>query len=423
MAVLIKQNKITVRSSKQEYEVADVIRLFEGAYRQKYAVSPEQARVMGSLKACRTAAMGGHIYECNECGALEFAYCSCRDRHCPKCGKFKKAQWVERQKVVLLPISYFHITFTTDHALNGLIATNRKEMYDALFWAVSETLKRFGRKYLGGTLGITAVMHTWGQKMDPHVHLHCIVTGGALSEDEQSWQKSGRQYLFDVIKLSAEYKKRLCRKIRRLHKAGKLKLVGQSEGLDVTGMLAEIEAKKWEVYAKAFDKPELVYEYLSRYVHQVAISNYRILKIDKGQVHFEYHDNKDKDQHNKGKKKILKLEGVEFLRRFLWHVLPNEYRHIRHYGLHNSYHRDKKLSQARYLLGLEPQVPEVEKLDLKEWLKEILGEEAVDRCPNCGAENTMFKRSEFRELNWLQLLLFAVLGLSLIGTVKKRSLV
>jgi hypothetical protein len=421
MAVLIKQKKITVRTSKQECEVSDVIRQFEAEYRQQYPTSPEQSRVLGALKACRTAALGGIIYECNECRALEFAYCSCRDRHCPKCGKFKKAEWLERQKALLLPIPYFHITFTTDHALNALIAANRKVMYDALFWAVSETLQRFARKYLGGTLGITIVMHTWGQKIDPHVHVHCIVTGGALSEDEQKWQKSGRYFLFNVVKLSAAYKKRFCRKIRRLYKSGQLKLVGQCEGLDVKGMLTEIEAKDWEVYAKPFDTPELVYEYLSRYVHQVAISNYRILKIEKGRVHFEYRDNKDKDNKGQGKKKILKLEGVEFLRRFLWHVLPKGFRHIRHYGLHHSYHRDKKLRRARQLLGLEPEVPEVEKLDLKEWLKEILGEEAVERCPNCGAENSMFKRSEFQELTWLQKLLFSVLGLSLIGTVKKRS--
>jgi len=420
MVAWIKQSKIRVRTTKQEYEVADVIRQFEEAYRQKYGVSPEQARVLGSLKACRTATLGGIIYECHECGALEFAYCSCRDRHCPKCGKFKKAEWVERQKVMLLPIPYFHITFTTDHALNRLFGANRKVMYDALFWAVSETLKRFGQRYLGGTLGLTAVLHTWGQKLDPHVHVHCIVTGGALSEDEQRWCKSGRRYLFDVVKLSAAYKKRFCRKIRRLHKGGKLK---GGDGLDVKGLLAQIEAKDWEVYAKPFDKPELVVEYLSRYVHQVAISNYRILKLEKGQVYFEYHDNKDKDRDNRGKKKILKLAGVEFLRRFLWHVLPNEFRRIRHYGLHHSYHRQRKLQQARQLLGLEPAVPEVEKLDLKAWLTEILGAEAVDRCPNCGAENSMFKRSEVRAFNWLQLLLLRGLGLSLVGTVKKRRLI
>jgi len=263
-------------------------------------------------------------------------------------------------------------------------------------------------------LGFTAVLHTWGQKLDPHVHIHCIVTGGALSEDEQQWQRSGRRYLFDVVKLSAEYRDRFCRKLKRLYKAGKLKLVGQCEGLDVEALVAEMLGKKWEVFAKAFEDPELVYEYLSRYVHQVAISNYRIIEIEKGKVHFTYKDNKEG-----GKEKVLKLEGAEFLRRFLWHVLPNEFRHIRHFGLHHAYHRQRKLEQARQLLGLKPEVPEVKKLDLKEWLREILGEEAVDRCPNCGAEGTMFKRSEFEQLNWLQLALFALLGLSLYGTVKR----
>lgn len=421
MSPFSKQKRITVRTSKQEFEVADVIREFEGAYRQKYKVSYKQEQVLRSLKMCRTAENGGIIYECNECGAFEFTYDSCGDRHCPKCGKFKRAEWIERQKVLLLPIPYFHIVFTLDHALNGLIAANRRVMYDALFWSVSETLKRFAKKYLGGTLGITIVMHTWGQKMDPHLHLHCIVTGGALSADGKRWQKSGQRYLFDVIELSAEYKKRFCRKIRRLLKAGQLKLVGQSEGLDVKGMVAEIEAKDWEVYIKPFEGPEVVYEYLSRYVHQVAISNYRILKIEKGKVYFEYYDNKDKDENKKGKKKILKLNGVEFLRRFLGHVLPAGFRHIRHCGLHHG-SKKKELSQARELLGLEPTIPQVKELDLKEWLKEILGEEAVDRCPHCGAENSMFQRSKFEQLNWAQLMLFALLGLSLVGTLKKPSL-
>ena len=391
-----RQSYISVRTSKQEFEVADVIRQFEGAYRQQYPVTPQQARVLAALKACRTAELGGHIYECNQCGALEFAYRSCRDRHCPKCGKFKKAEWIERQKVVLLPIPYFHVTFTTDHALNPLVPANQKVIYDALFWAVSETLKRFAKKYWGGTLGITAALHTWGQQMDPHVHLHCIVTGGALSDDGQQFRRSGGAYLFDVVELSARFRDRFCRKLKRLAKAGKLKLVGAAAEIDVEQLVAGMLAKKWEVFAKPFDNPELVYEYLSRYVHQVAISNYRLVKIEGGQVHFEYHDNKDE-----GKKKILKLAGVEFLRRFLWHVLPENFVHIRHYGLHQSNGRKEKLPQARELLGLERAVPAAKELDLKEWLTEILGEEAVDRCPHCGAVGTMFKRSEFEQLNWV----------------------
>jgi len=412
MPLLIKQNHIKVRTQKQRYEVADVIREFEAAYRQQYPVTPEQARVLAALSSCRTAALGATIYQCNECGALEVVYRSCRDRHCPKCCKFKKAQWIERQKVVLLPIPYFHLTFTTDHAINKLVVANRKTMYEALFWAVGETLKRFGQKYLGGMLGITLVLHTWGQKLDPHVHIHCIVTGGVMGDDGR-WQGSGKRFLFDVKKLSAAYRDRFCRKIKRMHKRGELKLVGRCEGLDVEAMVAEMMAKKWEVYCKPFEEPEAVYKYLSKYVHQVAISNYRILQITKGQVHFEYYDNKAG-----GKKKKLKLDGVEFLRRFLWHVLPGNFVRIRHFGLHNSYHRSRKLSQARKALGLKPQVPEAKKLDLKEWLAEILGDAAIERCLNCGAENAMANRSEIEQLSWLQVLLFMLLGLPLHGRVK-----
>jgi len=317
--------------------------------------------------------------------------------------------------VVLLPIPYFHVTFTTDHAINALVPANQKVIYDALFWAVSETLKWFGKKYLGGTLGITAVLHTWGQQLDPHVHIHCIVTGGALSEDGRQFRRSGGAYLFDVVELSARFRDRLCRKLQRLGRTGKLKLVGAVAELDVVKLAAEMMAKKWEVFAKPFADPQLVYEYLSRYVHQVAISNYRIVKIAGGQVHFEYHDNKDG-----GKKKVRPLDGVEFLRRFLRHVLPENFVHIRHYGLHQSNGRKEKLPQARELLGLERAVPAVKELELKEWLKEILGEEAVDRCPHCGAVGTMFKRSEFEQLNWLQLVLFTLLGLNVYGTVKRR---
>jgi len=229
-------------------------------------------------------------------------------------------------------------------------------------------------------------------------------------------RRSGGDYLFDVVELSAKFRDRFCRKLKRLAKAGKLKLVGAAAELDVVKLAEQMRAKKWEVFAKPFAEPELVYEYLSRYVHQVAISNYRIVKIEVGQVHFEYHDNKEG-----GQKKVLKLAVVEFLRRFLWHVLPESFVHIRHYGLHQSNGRKQKLPQARELLGLERAVPAAKELDLKEWLKEILGEDAVDRCPNCGAVGTMFKRSEFEQLNWLQLLLFALLGLSLYGTVKRRG--
>jgi hypothetical protein len=174
----IETEPVECQNQKQAVEVGDIFRQYGTAYREKYPVTPQQARVLSALSACRTAKLGGYVEECNVCGAVQICYCSCRDRHCPKCEKFRRAQWIENQKVVLLPIPYFHITFTTDHALNPLIPANQAVIYDALFWAVSKTLQDFAKKGLGGELGFTAVLHTWGQKMDPHVHLHCIVTGG-----------------------------------------------------------------------------------------------------------------------------------------------------------------------------------------------------------------------------------------------------
>lgn len=414
MPFLLKQSRLTVKTKKQAVEVGDIFRHYGAAYREKYPLTPQQARVLSALSACRTAQLGGYVEECSECGARQICYCSCRDRHCPKCEKFRRAQWIENQKVVLLPIPYFHLTFTTDHAINPLIPANQQVIYEALFWAVSQTLQQFGQKYLGGTLGITAVLHTWGQQMDPHVHLHCIVSGGALSADKQHWHKSGRHYLVDVIKLSAAYRDRFCRRLKRLAKAGKLKLVGACAGLDVAAMVEQMGAKKWEVFAKPFDDPQKVYEYLSRYVHQVAISNHRIVKLEKGQVSFEYHDNKDG-----GKLKVLTLPAVEFIRRFVWHVLPEGFTRIRHYGLHHSSARKAKLPQARQHLGLEPAVPQAHKLELKAWLKEILGADELDRCPSCGQVNTMFRRTEFRHLSWWQVLVMTLLGLSLVGTVQR----
>ncbi len=410
----LQQSRLSIKTKKQAVEVGDIFRQYGAAYREQYPVTPQQARVLAALSACRTAKLGGYVEECNECGALQICYCSCRDRHCPKCEKFRRAQWIENQKVVLLPIPYFHITFTTDHAINPLIPANQAVIYDALFWAVSKTLQSFAQKGLGGELGFTAVLHTWGQKMDPHVHVHCIVTGGALRADKQGWHKSGRHFLFDVVALSAAYRDRFCRKLKRLAKAGQLKLVGAGEGLDVAEMVEQMLAKKWEVFAKPFDDPEKVYEYLSRYVHQVAVSNHRLLKLDKDQVSFAYHDNKDG-----GQKKILTLPAVEFIRRFVWHVLPEGFTRIRHYGLHHSSARKAKLPQARQLLGLEPAVPPAYKLELKAWLKQILGTEELDRCPNCGQVNTMFRRAEFSHLSWWQVLVMTLLGLSLVGTVQR----
>ena len=382
-------------------DVADVFREFLPAYRARYGLSREQLRVVKDILACRTSVLGGCVYQCAECGAVQVMYCPCGNRHCPKCGKFKRAQWVEGQRVLLLPIPYFPLTFTTDHGLNVLFAHNRQVLYDALLWAVQTTLKEMAGECLGGQFGFTCVLHTWGQKLDPHVHVHCIVTGGVLSFDRQRWVKSARRFLFDVLETSRRYRQRLCCKIKRLWQAGKL--MG-CEGVDVPQLLAELLSKRWEVFAKPFDDPEHVYLYLSRYVHAVAISNSRILKIAGGKVYFEYHDNKDG-----GKQKVLALEGVEFMRRFLWHVLPKGFRRIRHYGLHHPSAREK-LMRARELLGQPREIPAKRELGLKEWLREI-GVEGVDVCPNCGSVGSLFVRGEYEQFNWLAVILVEVLGL------------
>lgn len=398
---------ISVSPPRQKYEVADVFRLFIDEYRQEYKTTSQQEEVIEAIMTCRTPERGGVINQCEECGAVQFVFKSCGDGNCPKCGKFRKAQWVARQKKLVLPVPYFHVTFTTDHAINKLIPANRQVMLEALFWAVSTTLKEFGWKELGGQIGFTAVLHTWGQTMNPHIHIHCIVPGIALSKEGQRIRQSGRKYLFDAPELSARFRDRFCRKIRRLYRQGALKLVGAASEVDVEGLVEEMLAKDWEVYIKAFEQVEKLYEYLSRYVHQVAISNYRLGHIDrrKGTVTFKYKDNKEG-----GQEKEMTLDGKTFIWRFLWHVLPKNFRRIRHFGLHHGSCR-KKLAQVRALLGLEAKVPPAEKLTLREWLEALFGEDILDKCPYCGGQ-TMFRRGAYEAFSWWQLLLVSLACLS-----------
>ena len=289
------KNYISVRTGRAKYEVADVLRSYLGEYKKQYTMTRELARVCGSLMACRTAALGGHVDQCMECGAIQISYNSCRDRHCPKCGKYKKAQWVSKQEVVLLPTGYFHVVFTTDHLINKYVPANQRVIYNLLFWSAIETLKDYARRYWGGELGITVVLHTWGQTLNEHVHLHCVVTGGALSEDGESWHCAVGRYLFPIVALSAEYRDRFCEGLRKLLEKGSLKLWGDQTTAGLLDEIDQMQDKGWEVNANYFEGPQKVYEYLSRYVHQVAISNYRITNIAKGKVTFTYQNNHDKD--------------------------------------------------------------------------------------------------------------------------------
>jgi hypothetical protein len=404
-------NYITHRSST-DLTVADIFRAHWAEYRQSHSVTPEQARVAGAMMACRSGQLGGRIDQCHECGALVFRFNSCRDRHCNQCQKYERAKWLEKQKVLQLPIPYFHSVFTTDHALNPVFRQNKQVMYDLLFQTVSEVLQQKAEEELGSEIGITAVLHTWGQQMEEHIHLHTIVTGGGLSLDGRRWLKprSGH-YLVDVVELSAAYRDKLLRGIEKLYQQGKLTLAGQAAELDLPKVLAELRAKKWEVFIKPFTTPETVTAYLSRYVHQVAISNYRLESFEKGQVTFRYYDNRERAEvGQKGKEKVLSLKAEEFIRRFLLHILPHGYKRIRYYGLHHSSARKEKLPRCRVLLGLPAALPEVKELRLLEWLAQVLGEEQLDRCPHCGAVGSLFKRAEFERLPWLVALLLSLVS-------------
>jgi hypothetical protein len=404
-------NYLTHRSSTA-LTVADIFRAHWPDYRRHYPVTPDQARVAGAIMACRTPQLGGRIDQCDECGALVFRFNSCRDRHCNQCQKYERAKWVEKQKVLQLPIPYFHIVFTTDHALNPLFEQHPRRLYDLLFQTVSQVLQQKAGEELGCELGITAVLHTWGQSMQRHIHLHTITTGGGLSLDGQRWVKpKSRRYLVDVVALSAAYRDQLLDGIERLYRQGQLSLTGQAAELDVPLLLAELRAKAWEVFIKPFENPDTVTEYLSRYVHQVAMSNYRLEKFERGQVTFRYYDNRQRAEvGEKGKEKRMTLSAEEFIGRFLLHVLPPRYVRIRYYGLHHSSARQEKLPRCRALLGLEPALPEAKELSLLEWLAEVLGEEQVDRCPHCGAVSSLFKRTEFERLPWLVALLVSLVS-------------
>ncbi len=394
------------KGEKKGYGVADVLRKYLVSFRRKRHLSYEQSQAVNAILCCRTPAMGGVLKRCNECGHWEFSYRSCKNRHCPTCGSFEKAQWLEAQKVWVLPIQYYHVVFTIDHVFNPLVWHNQERMYALLIEVAAKMLKEYGRRYLGGEVGFTLILHTWGQTMQPHPHVHFIVTGGALvrTADGYRWQAAQHKYLFPVKRLSREFKSAFCAAVRQLWQAGELDtLEGQ---LDVSGMLAEAEGKDWEVYIQA--PPcglEKLLDYLARYIFRIAISNHRILAIEHGQVTFTYYDNR-----SQGALKQMTLPAEEFIRRFLMHVLPRGFVRIRHYGLHHSSCRHK-LRQARRLLGLSATLPVIVRLKLLDWLKSVLKSEADPRlCPHCG-KGIMLPVREFAPLTGWRARLLPILGL------------
>lgn len=406
---------VAVGTKKPKYEVADVFRKYGKAYRRKYSLTPEQEKAMWAIVNCRTAALGGYVEQCDTCAKLRMCYCSCKSRDCPKCGAWEKAKWLAKLERKLLPIPYFHVVFTTDHRINGLARVDPWSIYNLLFRTAAKVLKAYGRKYLGGEIGFTIVLHTWGQTMNEHIHVHCIVTGGALQETEEGprWQSSKKGFLFPVKKLSRDFRDEFCEGLKRLYREGTA-LAGvdpsKVEEVDVKKLVTQMRSKRWEVFIKpAPDDPKKLCDYLGKYTQKIAISNYRIADISGGKVSFTYYDNRDG-----GKQKVMPLDAMEFMRRFLQHVLPARFHRIRHYGLHHSSKRGA-LEQIREQLGLTPELPEAPKLELHEWLESILGQDPRV-CPFCG-EGRMFVRTEFKSVSGLKAKLMSFLGIPALGQV------
>jgi Putative transposase/Transposase zinc-binding domain len=344
-----------------------------------------QLKVMRAIESCRTAALGGHLQQCDRCGYQQPAYNSCRNRHCPKCGSLAKAQWLENRKADLLPVGYFHLVFTLPHQLNPLILVNKKVLCDVLFKAVSQTLLEFGRTHLQGSLGFICVLHTWDQTLRDHFHLHCLIPGGALSFDLTRWIAAPRAFLFSVKALSLVFRGKFLVLLQRSFRKGELQFPGRTAALADPSAFADLvcslRQKQWVVYAKRpFSSPEQVLDYLGRYTQRVALSNNRILSLadsaNGALVTFSYRDRKDGNSIRR-----MSLQVDEFMRRFLLHVLPEGFMRIRHFGFLANRSRKQKLDRCRELLGLAQPAPTVKK-SARQLMLEVTGFDLA-HCPAC----------------------------------------
>ena len=373
-------------TGRPRFEVADVVREHAQEYLRTHPASVAQKKVLRNIAACRTAALGGHVDACDQCGVERISYNSCRDRHCPKCQSERRAAWIEQRLEALLPVPYFHVVFTLPEELNPLVQRNPRILFAMLFDAAAQTLKQLARdpKHLGAEIGFTAVLHTWGQNLLFHPHLHCVVTGGGLSPDGTKWIEGREDYLLPVQVLGRLFRGKFLDALQKARKKGKLEFAGNTADLADDSTWATLKnllySKNWNVYAKPpFGGAEHVFRYLGRYTHSVAISNHRIVALEEGTVRF-----KIKDYAEGGKEKETTVSGVEFLRRFLMHVLPKRFTRIRHYGLCATGAAKTKREKAREILtGIKPE--ENHPADERPWLQRYLERAGIDAlgCPVC----------------------------------------
>jgi hypothetical protein len=376
-------------------EVADIFRAAGTSYRLAQAghLSLAQLKVMSAIQNYRTAALGGHVEGCDDCGYLRVAYNSCRNRHCPKCQGAAARAWLAERKADLLPVGYFHVVFTLPAEVADVAWQNKAAVYDLLFRSASETMMTIAAdpRHLGARIGITAVLHTWGSAMTHHPHVHMIVPGGGIARDGERWINARPAFLLPVRVLGKLFRRLFLTQLIELHDAGKLVFFGAQA--DLAGRrrflrhLAPLRKKRWVVYAKApFAGPEAVLAYLSLYTHRVAISNRRLIAFDQAGVTFHY---KDYRRSGPGRQQVMTLDAHEFMRRFLLHVLPRGFHRIRHYGLLASATRKATIARARELLAVSAPLDPIEATEPPDQLQP---------CPCCGGRMRIIETFE----RWMQ---------------------
>jgi hypothetical protein len=375
---------------RPKFEVADVFRRYGQAFREKFSasLSTMQRRVMSAIELCRTAALGFHIEQCDACKCERICYGSRRNRHCPKCQSLARAQWIEDRKAELLDTEYFHVVFTLPEEIAAIAYQNKEVAYRILFQAASETLRTIAAdpKHLGAEIGFFTVLHTWGQNLNFHPHLHYVVTGGGLSPDGEQWISCRPGFFLPVRVLSRLFRRLFLELIEKAFEGNRLSfftaLSHLQDGASFHHYLSPLWQAEWVVYAKPpFAGPEKVLDYVGRYTHRVAISNNRILDIEGGQLKFLYKDYRDDNQ-----QKTMSLSADEFIRRFLLHVLPDSFQRIRHYGFLANRNKKQKIARCRELLEMKladnsTEPSELDK-DYRDLYEELTGA-SLKICPSC----------------------------------------
>ena len=368
-------------------EVADIFRRYGAAYRETYGASlcSAQRRVISAIELCRTAALGGHVERCDRCDHQRICYNSCRDRHCPKCQALARAQWLEDRRSELLDTQYFHVVFTVPQPIAAIALQNKESVYNILFRAAAETLRTIAAdpKHLGAQIGFFTVLHTWGQSLFHHPHLHCVVPGGGISPDGTRWISCRPNFFLPVSVLARLFRRLFLDYLQQAFNAGDLQFFSFLEPLRTRSTflrhLAPIQKKDWVVYAKRpFAGPEEVLKYVARYTHRIAIANNRLLNINDGKVQFRWRDYRDGNRH-----KTMTLGADEFIRRFLLHVLPDGFQRIRYFGFLANRYRAERLALCRQLMQMPPPTATHEaNMDYRDRYEALTGI-SLRTCPLC----------------------------------------